>query len=330
MEKSNNILQGFGIPYSALISIIFGMMLLSFPIGAFVVFNTDIGNEINFEYPVSGLDFFLTEAQYQIPIQFELGDAFVIIWSIFAVLFAVSMVGPKKNFISTITPALLHGKEQSENNYLVAAIKWFTVLILISAGITIVQEQFGIFTTPPVPQNNLIQFFDVMKAPLIEEFGFRVLLIGVPLFAMYSHRTSVRHFFKSLWNPNSNLNLSEKKKAIALVVIVAVFFGIAHIISGESWSDGKFAQATASGIIIGWAYIRHGLVSAIIIHWATNYFVFSYVYLVADLNSVSISNAFSHSMINTIEIMFIIAGALSSAIMIIKYQQSKTKSTLEI
>ena len=172
-------------------------MLLSFPIGAFVVFNTDIGNEINFEYPVSGLDFFLTEAQYQIPIQFELGDAFVIIWSIFAVLFAVSMVGPKKNFISTITPALLHGKEQSENNYLVAAIKWFTVLILISAGITIVQEQFGIFTTPPVPQNNLIQFFDVMKAPLIEEFGFRVLLIGVPLFAMYSHRTSVRHFFKS-------------------------------------------------------------------------------------------------------------------------------------
>ncbi|RDJ31388.1 MAG: CPBP family intramembrane metalloprotease [Crenarchaeota archaeon] len=330
MEKSNNILQGFGIPYSALISIIFGMMLLSFPIGAFVVFNTDIGNEINFEYPVSGVDFFLTGTQNQIPIQFELGDAFVIIWSIFAVLFAVSMVGPKKNFISTITPALLRGKEQSEDNYLVSAIKWFTVLILISAGITIIQEQFGILTTPPVPQNNLIQFFDVMKAPLIEEFGFRVLLIGIPLFAMYSHRTSVRHFFKSLWNPNSNLNLSEKKKAIALVVIVAAFFGIAHIISGESWSDGKFAQATASGIIIGWAYIRHGLVSAILIHWATNYFVFSYVYLVAELNSVSISNAFSHSMINTIEIMFIIAGVLSSAIMIIKYKQSKTKSTLEI
>ena len=48
-----------------------------------------------------------------------------------------------------------------------------------------------------------------------------------------------------------------------------------HIVfSDDAWSTGKLAQAAASGIIIGWVYFRYGLVSAVLIHWATNYFIF--------------------------------------------------------
>ena len=153
---------------------------------------------------------------------------------------------------------------------------------------------------------------------------------GVPLYAIYSHKASAKHFFKSLWHPYENLHIHEKKKAIALIVLVAIFFGVAHIISGEAWSSGKFAQAAASGIIIGWVYFRYGLAPALLIHWATNYFIFSYVYLISDINFVTISEAFSHSMLQTFEIMFVIAGIISVAMMAIHRRNSQKQERLEI
>ena len=83
----------------------------------------------------------------------------------------------------------------------------------------------------------------------------------------------------------------QHKRVIGIIIAVGLFFGLAHIISGEPWSEGKFAQATISGIIIGWVYYRYGLISAILIHWATNYFIYSYIFFISDLNQVSIQNA---------------------------------------
>ena len=330
MNQANKALQGLGIPYAALISIVFGMMVLSFPIGAFVVFNSDIGDEINFEYPLSGFNFFLGGIGYEIPIEFELGDAFIVIWVLFLILFTISFLGPKRDFLKTLTPIIAEGKHPLESNYLVTMIKWFSVLVLISGMINFVQESVGISIEAPPAQNELIRFYDVTIAPIIEEIGFRVLLIGLPLFAFYSHKTSFSHFFKSLWNPSDNLDIFDSRKAIILIIIVALFFGIAHILSGEPWSSGKFAQATVSGIIIGWVYFRMGLVSAILIHWATNYFVFSYVYMIADFAEVSIEQAFEHSLMMTFEILFIVLGIISIAMMIINRYNFKKKEKLEI
>lgn len=303
--------------------------MLSFPVGAYLVFNSNIGDDINFEYPISGFDFFLAGIGYEIPIQFELGDAFIVIWSIFVILFAISMFGPKKDFLKSLVPIMTEGKKFTHSNYLLSMITWFSVLILVSGVINAIQEGVGITTEPPLVDNDLIQFFDMSKAPIVEEIGFRVLLIGVPLYAIYSHRASAKHFFKSLWHPFENLHVYETKKAVALIVLVAVFFGLAHIISGESWSSGKFAQATASGIIIGWVYFRYGFAPAVLIHWATNYFIFSYVFLVADINFITVTEAFSHSLINTLEILFVISGIASVGILILSYILSKEDKSIE-
>ena len=327
--QENKTLQALGIPFSALVSIIFGIMLCSFPIGAYIFFNSEIGDYINYEYPLQSLDFFIAGISVQIPINIEVGDVFIVIWSIYAIIFGISMIGPKKNFFLELAPIMNHGKPISSANYMVSMIKWFTVLILISAIINIVQESIGITTEPPVAENALLQFFDVTKAPLIEEIGFRVLLIGVPLFVIYSHKSSLRFFFKSLWNPYDNLHIYNKNKALALIILVAVFFGIAHIISGEAWSSGKFAQAAASGIIIGWVYFRYGLAPALLIHWATNYFIFAYVYLIADVNFVTIQQAFTHSMLQTFEILFVITGIISVVMMSI-HKRNTREQRLEI
>ena len=318
-----------GIPHLALLSVIFGMMLLSFPIGLFTVFNTDIGNDINFEYPLKDLDIFKT-IEYLIPDGIEIGDVFIVLWSIYAVLFAIAIFGPKSGFLKIISLNLSRGKFETKSNYMITITKWFSIIILLSIVIDYVQQGFGIPTVPPPIDNNLTQFLYVSLSPIVEEFGFRVILIGLPLFVFYSHKLSPSYFFKSLWNPNHYLHISDHKKSLFLIVFVGVFFGLAHIMTGEPWSEGKLVQASMSGIILGWLYVRFGLITAILVHWGTNYFIFSYANFISQINEIAIDIAFSHSLFNTMEILFFISGAFSILVVLLDYFNSKKEQKLKI
>ena len=323
MSSKNKILQALGIPHAALISIIFCMMILSFPIGTYLVFNSEIGNDITYEYPMDSLSLFLAGIGFDAPVEFELGDGFIVIWCAFLILFTVAMFGPKKNFVKTLQLIISAGKYEVQDNYIVVTVKWFSILVIISGCIIAIQEFFGVFVEPPDVSNQLIQFFGVSLAPIIEEFGFRVVLIGLPLFALYSRRSSFRLLVKSLWRPFQNLQNVNVKGALLLIVAVGIFFGIAHVISGEPWSAGKFAQAASSGIIIGWVYFRYGLAPAVLVHWAANYFIFSYAYIVADINQIPVEDAFTNSLLSTLEIMLIVTGVISIAVLVLNYIFSK-------
>ena len=323
MSSQNKILQGLAIPHTALISIIFCLMVLSFPTGVYLVFNSEIGNNITYEYPMNSLTIFLAGIGFEAPVNFELGDGFIIIWCTFLILFVIAIFGPKKNFVSVLQSMISEGKYKIQDSYIVATIKWFSILVIVSGGIIGVQELAGISVEPPETSNQLVQFFDMSLAPIIEEIGFRVILIGLPLFALYSHKPSLKFLGKSLWWPWQNLRDVNTKKALIVIIMVGILFGAAHIFSDESWSSGKLTQAIASGIIIGWVYYRYGLVPAILIHWATNYFVYSYGYIVADVNQISVNNAFSHSLLSTIEIILTVTGIISVVVIALNYVYSK-------
>ena len=323
MSNLENIIHGVGIPFSALTSVIFGLMIVSFPLGAYAIFNSEIGDDIDYNFPLEKFDMFLAGINLQFPLEYEIGDIFITMWSIFIILFVISFLGPKKNFMKTISDILSNGKNSFSDNYMINIIKWFSILVLISAVITIIQESFGIVTEPPDTANDLILFLQISLAPITEEIGFRLILIGIPLFLIYSHKSSIKFFFKSLWNPYSNLHVYEKRKAIALIIGVGIFFGIAHVISGEPWTDGKILQASIGGIILGWVYFRYGLAAAIILHWATNYFIYSYLFLISEINGISVQNATNHSMIGTFEIILIVSGIISSVMVLLNYKNSK-------
>ena len=325
MQNSNKILQALGIPFTASLSVIFGLLVISFPIGIFVVFESEIGGDINYEYPLTHLELFNGTEMYQAPIDVSIGDVFVILWTFYIVIFVIAMLGPKQGFLKSLSSIISFGKYDTNSNYLFGVIKWFSILILISALINFVQEGFGIVTIPTLIDNDLIQFFYVNLSPLVEEFGFRLILIGIPLFAIYSHKSSLKYFFKCLWNPGT-LYIHDSKKAIFLIVFVGIIFGFAHVALGESWSEGKFTQAAASGIILGWVYLRNGFVTSLLIHWATNYFVFSYAHFISQLNFISIKDAFSHSMMSSLELLFLITGALSISILFVCRFYSKKES----
>jgi len=329
LQNSNKILQALGIPFTALLSVIFGLLLISFPIGIFVVFESEIGGDINYEYPLTHLDLFDGTEMYQAPIDVSIGDVFVILWTFYVVIFVIALLGPKHGFLKSLSSIISFGKYDDKSNYLIGITTWFSILILISVLINFIQEGFGIVTVPPHADNDLIQFFYVSLAPLTEEFGFRLILIGIPLFAIYYHKSSIKYFIKCLWNPGT-LDIHDYKKAIFLIVFVGIVFGFAHIAIGESWSEGKFAQAAASGIILGWVYLRHGFVASLLIHWATNYFVFAYANFISQLNFISIEAAFSHSLMSSLELLFLITGALSISILIVSRFYSKKVSDLKI
>ena len=330
MNLQNKILQCIGIPHTALISIILFLMILSFPIGTYLVFNSEIGDDITYEYPMNDLSVFLAGIGFQIPVEFELGDGFIVLWCLFLILFAVTIFGPKKSFASVLQSIISFGKyHQLQDNYIITVIKWFSILVVVSGVIISVQEFFGISVEKTEAPNQLIQFFQVLLAPLIEEIGFRVILIGLPLFALYSCKSSLRFFVKSLWRPWHNLDITDLKKPLLIIIIVAIFFGISHVITGEAWSAGKFAQATVSGLIIGWVYFRYGLAPAILIHWAANYFIYSYAYIVADINKIPVETAFTHSLLNGLELTLIATGVISIVILVLNYVFSK-KHVLEV
>lgn len=329
MQNSNKLFQAIGIPFTALLSVLFGLLLLSFPIGLFVVFETNIGDDINFDYPLTHLELFENTALYQNSIDIGIGDVFVILWSLYAILFTISILGPKRNFFKSLSSVISLGKFDLEKNYMFGITKWLSILILISALINFIQEGFGIVTVPPIGGNDLIQFFYVSLAPLIEEFGFRLILMGIPLFVLYSRRTSITYFIRCLWDPG-NLEIYDSKKAILLIVFVGTLFGFAHIAFGESWSEGKFAQATAGGIILGWVYLRYGFIASLLIHWATNYFVFSYANFISQINFISIESAFSHSLMSSLELLLLVSGSFSIAILLLNRITSKQNSDLKI
>ena len=329
MQNSNKLLQALGIPFTALLSVIFGLLLVSFPIGIFVVFESDVGGDLNFDYPITHLELFEGTSIYHAPLDIGIGDVFVVLWSFYAILFVISALGPTTSFFKYLSSIISLGKFDDTKNYMFGITVWFSVLVFVSVIINLIQEEFGIVTTAPFEENNLVQFFYVSLAPLIEEIGFRLILLGVPLFALYSKRTSLKYFIRCLWNPSS-LDIFDSKRAVFLVVFIGILFGFAHIAFGESWSEGKFAQATVGGIILGWVYLKYGFVASLLIHWATNYFVYSYANFIAQINYISIDDAFSHSLMSSLEILLILSGALSITVLLVKKFYTKKEYDLEV
>ena len=278
------------------------------------MFDTNIGDSINDEFPISHLEMFDGTVFYQTWSEPSIGDAFAVLWVIYLVVFVVAILGPRADFMRSVSHMISFGY-LSDTNYMLEIIKWFSVLVLLSSIIIVIQSELGISSEPPTAENNLIQFFLVSLAPILEEIGFRVILLGVPLFLIYSRRTSVRFFLKCLWSPAS-LDIIQYRWAIALIIAVSFFFGFAHIGFADSWGEGKFLQATLGGIILGWVYLRYGFAVSLLVHWGTNYFIYVYLHFISQTSDLLLSSVYSHPLISTLEILLLISGCFSILLII--------------
>ncbi len=317
--------QLLGVPHAALISVTFGLFLASFPMGAFVVFASGIGGDINYDLPLTHLSLFEGTGLHLAPAPVSVGDAFAILWLGYLVAFATACMGPARGFMGAMSDVMAGRRTAHRfDNYMLGIITWFSILVLASIVITSAQGYAGIETVPPESENDLVEFFYVTLAPIVEETGFRLVLVGIPVFLMYSGRFSLRYVARCLWRPDA-VGVDDHRRALAVIVAVGLLFGFAHIALGEPWSEGKFAQAAAGGIILGWVYVRYGFVASVLVHWATNYFIFSHAHFISQTHLVTLEEAFSHSMMLSVEVILAVCGILSVAAIV---TSSKTAGPL--
>ena len=114
-------------------------MVVSFPTGMYLVFNSGIGDDVTYEYPMDSMSIFLAGVGFEAPIEFELGDGFVVIWCAFFIIFTIALFGPKTNFVSVLQSMISEGKYKIQDSYIVVTIKWFSILVIVSVGIIGVQ-----------------------------------------------------------------------------------------------------------------------------------------------------------------------------------------------
>ncbi len=300
--------------YAALIAAVFGMMVASFPLGAYVVFSTDIGESLNHEFPLDSI-FFFAVLPFVVPLNLQLGEVFIAIWCVYLLFFSILIFGRRKNLLDSLV-SMVRGAGELRENSLGMVIAWLAVLYVISKGLDLLLTSAGVSAGAIEVENHLVQFLNLTAAPLREEAGFRVLLIGIPAYMIFAERRSFASFFRTLWHPSGHLPYSwdGRRNIYVLIAISATIFGLAHLFFGGGWTYGKVPQAIVGGLILGWVYYRYGFHAAVILHWSVNYFVFSYAYFGSTVWGFSWSNPAQNPMLAGIDTLLTMVGVIAIGI----------------
>jgi hypothetical protein len=108
--------------------------------------------------------------------------------------------------------------------------------------------------------------FLLANAAVWEELAVRVLLLGIPLLIVHLILRRLRS------RPHSYILGGGFKFGVAetaLVVASSIVFGVAHWVGG--WPAWKIPDATVAGLAFGYLFLKHGLPSAILLHFANDY-----------------------------------------------------------
>ncbi|MCP8320767.1 MAG: hypothetical protein H3Z52_07485, partial [archaeon] len=209
-SKSSTILA---LAYIILILLLIGLMILSFPLGLYTVFNLGID--------VSSI------------------VIFIIIWLTYLVLFIKAIRGPRLPLNKVPRSALDYGLKSIFDNTLSTLAVTLSALFLITIFITLLQESAGIGTGSPEIDPILTSI-----APINEEIIFRVVIIGTAAILLLLIRGARFNPFKALWHPAryiSELGTKTDMKVIYFAILISgALFGYVHIAPGGGWEIGKF------------------------------------------------------------------------------------------
>ncbi len=254
--------------YLGLIILMIGLMILSFPLGLYIVFISDLArNAIN----IFGEQI----------VNFVRG-LFIIVWFIYLVLFVKAIRGPRLPLNKVPRSTLNYGLKSIFDNTLSTLSVTFSALLLITVFITLLQNSVGIETGSIPEIDPVLMFISSSIAPLEEEIIFRVAIIGTLSVILLSVRGIRFNPLKVLWHPARYFSELGRKAdtriAYFSIFVSGALFGYAHIAFGAGWEIGKVTTSALAGIILGLIYFFYGFPGAVLLHWSFNYFLDSYYY----------------------------------------------------
>ncbi len=324
----------------AVISILMiAAMLLSFILGGYTFYNTEMGRREESNV-ITTIPLFLFGVPFPLLSTATLGDIFSALWSLYIIIFAIALNGPKMSALGVIRRIGERGIRLYDNT-LFTVVAAFSILLLLSTALEIIQRGVGVPTGTPPASTPLREFTMISMAPMLEEVGFRIMLIGGVAFLILLNRSNRLASLKVMWHPSKHLEEcrdirpAEYLSIMYLTIVVSgLFFGASHIIYGSSWEVGKLSTATIAGIVLGWIYFKQGFPAALLMHWSFNFLSGAYIYFACALttSTKACGDAVQGSPIVTYyEVLVIAAGLLSAGMILLNRlmrEREKTPQTL--
>jgi membrane protease YdiL (CAAX protease family) len=268
--------------YSLVILATILVVAISIPVAVYTVFFTQLSNSITSAHLIRQVYFYIGLTPVFIPIRTTIGIAFIAYYCIYAALMIMAGLQVPRLW-SSIKSGVMRGLDTVYGNPLLGAILLFGALQFTTYIIDKIQSGVGV-QVGGLSGDPLQLFLAVIIAPLAEETGFRLVLIGVPVFLVclfaFGPSTAIRSLWRpsAAWEPQPEVEDTFARRGgtrlktltYALVVLSSVLFGIGHYISGAGWGIGKITEAAVAGVFLGYSYVRYGFHSNVIIHWSVN------------------------------------------------------------
>ena len=272
----------------------------------------------------SGIILFATLITFELPVNFNLGQLFIVLWTIYLILFAMAMNGPIRNLWSAIKASYTKGMFALLDNSMLGTLIVFPVVTWVTIAISLLEQAGGVSTGSLPPADPLLQFVELTIAPLREEVGFRVIPIGVVALVILFSRGKIRDGLLALWHPSRYLKKNDSpegykrhlRSIYVAIVVSAILFGIAHVLLGAGWGPGKILSAAVAGIGLAGLYYVYGLPAAILLHWSIDYFL-----SVFDLNA-SLSSA--GDLITVYTLFIAVVGSVILILLVVRSFRNQT------
>lgn len=251
------------------------LVALSFPAGLYTVFATSLSNSYSASTAISGIFIFIGPLTTAVPLPGTMGTLFLALCLVYAAMFLLAAMQGRR-ISSAFKRAFTEGFSAFfSNNLLVTLLATgflaFTVLVVDSV------ETAGGIPIGSISGDPMELLLSLTVAPLREEFGFRMLMIG-PIAALVALAVSRRAAPRALWRPSVCYEESPNFRTLAIVALgfglfaSSIVFGLAHIESNSGWEIGKLPEAAYAGVVLGYLYIKYGFHVAVLTHWGIDYF----------------------------------------------------------
>lgn len=175
-----------------------------------------------------------------------------------------------KEFARTVIAVLGEGKRfpiESKNSCILVS-QLFIATISFSIAYLYLLQFFGIRTVSP----NFNTFalwkflFSMLNASVYEEIISRVILIGIPLFVVHlAVRQNKYRVHKYVFGGGFEID----RLAVFLILLSSTVFGAAHVLYGWDWY--KLPETFIIGIAFGYLFLKKGLHTSILLHFAVDY-----------------------------------------------------------
>lgn len=246
------------------------LIVLSFPVGVYTVFFTKLSTTYTPSSP-EGVFYFVGPIAEVLPFTTTLGAFFLALLGIYAALIGLAAL-QGRSIVSAFRAAYFEGFGAFFSNRLLTTITSIGFLVFTATLFDYFESSAGV-PVGSLSGDTLRIFVEATAAPLREELGFRVVIIGV-LAVIACVGRSWRVAAKSLWRPAAAYEGRESDSATRLLllaglIISSAVFGLAH--SGGGYEIGKIPEAMYGGLVLGYVYVVYGFHVAVLVHWGLDY-----------------------------------------------------------